>query len=163
MKYMSEITKEFYNSEKECLEAEKLFIEKQKREEELKKQKANELSAQKKEASDRIEKSLERLSDAYDKYELAEKNAKEIYNKAYEKAKEILSEAINNGRDILEGANDIIKLAKKENNEAVADFNKKFGQYKVNYTGEKADKYFRTYEKAFSGFNSLFDLFDKYF
>lgn len=163
MKYMSEITKEFYNSEKECLDAEKLFIEKQKAEEELKRQKNNELSAQKKVASERIEKSLEKLSDAYDKYELAEKNAKEIYDKAYEEAKKILAKAINDGKDILKEASEVIKTAKDENSEAVADFNKKFGQYRVNFTGEKANKYFRTFEKEFTSFDSLFDLFNKYF
>ena len=52
MKYMSEITKEFYNSEKECLEAEKIFQEKQEKAIIEKKKKDAERSARAKEVED---------------------------------------------------------------------------------------------------------------
>lgn len=152
MKYLSEITKETYNSEKECVEAEKLFLEKQKQDEELKKQKAAELSSQKKEAANKVEHSIEELSKAYDLYAEAEVKAKEIYKKAYDDAKEVLKAAK-------------IKVREAQSNKfnALSDFNKKFGPYKTTYTGEAANNFLNKFEKEFFSkdfLGSLFDIFN---
>ncbi len=59
MKYVSEITKKAYNTEKECLEAEKIFQEKQEKALVEKKKKDAERSARAKEVEDAYKEAVE--------------------------------------------------------------------------------------------------------
>lgn len=82
MKYVSELTGKTYNTEKECLEDEELF-----RQRNLKEKEEKELHRKK------VEEASNNLSKAYENYELARKHAAEILEKSNKEVEGILAEA----------------------------------------------------------------------
>ena len=82
MKYVSELTGKTYNTEKECLEDEELF-----RQRNLKEKEEKELHRKK------VEEASNNLSKAYENYELARKHAAEILEKSNKEVESILAEA----------------------------------------------------------------------
>lgn len=82
MKYVSELTGKTYNTEKECLEDEELF-----RQRNLKEKEEKELHRKK------VEEASNNLSKAYENYELARKHAAEILEKSNKEVEDILAEA----------------------------------------------------------------------
>lgn len=153
MKYFSDITNKTYDSEKECLNAERDFLDKQKAEEEAKKARASEISNQKREAAARIEVATGDLAKACEDYENAEKHVKEIFKKAYDEAKPILMDA-----------KLAVRKAQENKFNAVKAFNDKFGPYKTVYTGEKASRFFDKFASKFfsQDYPSIFDFFDRF-
>lgn len=128
MKIYSEITKNLYDTEKECLEAEKEF----KREKDT-----AELS--KKAAAKAIEDAQTKLDEA---------NA--LYDAAKEKAAKMLEESNKEITKLLNDAESVVKKAEDEKLNAVLEFNKKYGTYKTTLTGEKAAE---AYKRSLDRFN----------
>ena len=127
MKIYSEILNKLFDTEEECVAAEKEHTKKQEEVELQKKESAKAISKEKKELSTAIEEAQQKLDEAYDQYELAKAKAKEMLETSNQ---QILN--------ILNPAKDNIKKCQEDVWDAVANFNKKFGEYRVRYTNEKA-------------------------
>ncbi len=82
MKYVSELTGKSFKTEKECIEDDELFKQKN-----MKEQEEKELHKKK------VEEASNNLSKAYENYELAKKRAAEILEKSNKEVENILSEA----------------------------------------------------------------------
>ena len=127
-----------YQSEKECLIADKKYQaainaqkekeEKEKREleERLSKEKAA-LSARKKELAKAVEDSSEKLD-----------QARKLYQTAKKRAQEILSNARKEADDIIGVAAKELDKASYDRMDAISKFNKEFGAYKTVITGNDA-------------------------
>lgn len=139
MKYFSEKTNKSYDTEKECINAEKQFDLEQKEKE----KKVSEVSKRKKELANRIEEAEKKISEANKLYDIAKETATSIINEANKKAKELLT-----------NAQEELKKAGAEKFNAVREFNKEFGTYTTTITGEKAAEDF---EKIIRHFNNIFD------
>lgn len=125
MKYFSELTNKTYNSEAECIEAEKAF-----KEEELKKaEKLNATSKRKKELSKLIEAADLEADKEYQNYHQVKEDASKIIAEAETKADKMIREAAKRVSD-----------ARKKKYQAISDFNKEFGTYVVQYDDDKALK-----------------------
>ena len=127
MKYYSEVLNSYFNTEKECLEAEK--NRKVRVSEDKQETKENSLQKEKKEAAKKVEQAELALSEAYDELQLAKQKAGEIMQTAKTQCAEIISEASK-------------KVREKEGEKLVAirNFNDRFGVYSKIYTGEKATR-----------------------
>ena len=134
MKYYSDKTNKFYDTQELCLEAEKKFDEEK-----------NDKSKLKKEISKKIEEANKNIDEAYRKYDEAKKEASIIINEAKEKARKLIS-----------SAEDEIRSYQKEKEEAVREFNSKFGSYMVTYTGDDARK---ELNRSIRLFDSIFNNF----
>lgn len=152
MKYYSEILKKNFDSEEDCLKAERNYQSEQKKIEEKlqkalqeKKAKDEELALSKKELATKIEEASAKVEEANNVYDAAKEKATAILNKAKEEAAGILDVAKNKVRE-----------AEKARYEALSAFNKKFGPYTTTLTGEKAAK---EYSKAVRRFNDVFSDF----
>ena len=152
MKYFSEELNKNFDTEEECIKAEKAYqLEQKKNEEKLqkalqeKKDRDNEIALSKKEMASKIEEATAKVDEANSIYEAAKEKATSILNKAKEEASNILEVAKNKVRE-----------AEKSRYEAVSAFNKKFGPYNVTLTGEKAAN---EYNKAVKRFNNIFSEF----
>lgn len=132
MKFYSEHTKKFYDSEEDCKNAEEEFNRQKAEKEEEEKSKMLAVSKEKKELANAIETADANLNKAYEEYELAQKEAKKIMDEAIQKSNEILTPAKEN-----------IKNAQVEKYKAISAFNKKYGTYTTTYTGDKAYNEFR--------------------
>ena len=82
MKYVSELTGKSFNTEKECIEDDELFKQRNMKEKERK-----ELHRKK------VEEASNNLSKAYENYEIARKHAAEILEKSNKEVENILSDA----------------------------------------------------------------------
>lgn len=82
MKYVSELTGKSFSTEKECLEDDELFKQKN-----LKEKEEKELHRKK------VEEASNNLSKAYENYELARKRAAEILEKSNKEVDDILADA----------------------------------------------------------------------
>lgn len=134
MKIYSEVTKQMYDSVKECQKAEEAYAKQQIEAEE--KAKALEAkvaeekaiaSKKRKELSDAIEKAEEEYVAAFNMYDVARKQADEIILDAKKKASEVVAAA----------AKEVEKASEKKM-KAVSEFNKEFGPYRTVVTGNKA-------------------------
>ena len=134
MKYFSDKTNKFYETEDECKNAEELF-------DSYKRQK----SSLKKELSKRIEDANSKIDEAYKKYDEAKEEASKILKEAKEKAEGIIRDAETN-----------INKYQQEKEKAVSEFNSKFGTYMVTYTGEDARN---EYRRTLKMFDNLFNNF----
>lgn len=128
MKYYSELTKKAYDTEEDCINAEKMFAE----EEARKKEEASNLSKEKKELAKVIENADTELDEAY-----------HAYNEARDKAAKIISDAEKDASKMIEEALATVKAAQRKRYEAISDFNKRFGVYTTHYDGDKALKELR--------------------
>lgn len=132
MKYYSEILKSLFETERECESAEEEYLKKQQKEEAEKKAKAALVSKEKKELSDAVDLAEANLSKAYENYDLVKEEVRKIIEESNKKA-----------LDILNPAKEAIKAAQKEKYTAISNFNKKYGTYTAQYTGDKAYKEFK--------------------
>ena len=132
MKYYSDILDKVFSTEKECIEAENEYKEKQAKLEEEKKSKVSLVSKEKKELADAVAKAEAKVSEAYENYEIAKAKVREILEKSNEDALAILNPA-----------KQAIKDAQKERYTAISEFNKKFCVYTAQYTGNRAYEEFR--------------------
>ena len=156
MKVYSEILDKLFDSEKDCLKAEKDYAIEQKKqekakiaeEEKLKEEKAL-ISKEKKEYADKIAQTEEQL-----------KSARENYKLAQDKAAEILEESNKQVSEILNSAKEEVKKAERAKRDAIVEFNNKFGAYTKSYTGEKAIEEFNKAVDLFT--NPLVDLFKNF-
>ena len=125
MKYFSDLTNKTYDSEAECVEAEKIF-----KEEELKKvEKLNATSKRKKELSKLIEAADLEADKEYQNYQQAKEEASKVIAEAEAKADKMIREAAKRVSD-----------ARKKKYQAISNFNKEFGTYVVQYDDDKALK-----------------------
>ena len=138
MKYYSELTKKTYETEDECVAAEKAFQE----EEAHKKELANAASKEKKELVKNIDAAEANLSDAYKEYAKAKEKVKSIYAAAEKEAAEILNTAKKGVQDA--------EIAKCK---AIKEFNSKYGAYTKSYSGEEALK---ELERSISWIDNIF-------
>lgn len=131
MKYFSEKLNQTFDTEKECLEAEKKeqtnkqIVEAQK-------------SKHKKELANKIEDADKKLNEANKLYDIAKQKAADILEKSNKEVKEIL-----------EAAEKEVKKANEEKLDAILAFNKEFGEYSVTYTGEKAANEYNNILRSF--------------
>lgn len=152
MKFYSEKTQKFYDSEMECRKAEIQFIQdeqaakaKEKQPLETKKKKDAAVSKEKKELVSAIEDADAKLTSAYQKYDLAKETAEKIYVKARQDASSVLATA-----------REEIEQAQKERFEAISKFNDKYGAYTTSYTGDKA---YREFMRSMKFFDDIFNRF----
>ena len=118
MKYYSDKTSKFYDTQELCEEAERKFDE----------EKVNS-SKTKKELADRIEKLNTQLEDAYNQYK--EAKAKGI---------KMVADATNKANDLLADAKKYIDEIQESKRNAISEFNLKFGAYRVTYTDEECKR-----------------------
>lgn len=145
MKYVSEITNKTYGTEAECLEDEKIFLEKKAKAEEEKKLREQALTSEKKELALKI-----------DNANKAIKDAQEAYDKAKDECAKILEESNDKVIKILSDARKVLDEAKAERFNKIVEFNKKFGPYRTSFTGEEAEKELNKINKEFK-FDNLFN------
>lgn len=148
--FMSELLGKTFNSEAECLKAEREYTEKVHKAEEAKKLASKEVSAQKKLLADKIAKADEELTKALEGYEISKEDAEDIYKEAREEIDAIIAEAKDDADEILSDARNKVRDAQRAKFNAVQEFNKKFGAYEVKYTGEKAANEFNRINKYIS-------------
>lgn len=134
MKYYSEKLNRPFDTEEECVEAEKEFDRQQEQiQKELdkaiaeKKAKEEEYNASKKELAKVIEAADKKIEEAQSMLDVATTKAREIINEAKQKANEILNAAKSKKA-----------AAQQEKYDAIAAFNKKYGPYTISLTGDKA-------------------------
>lgn len=132
MKYYSDKTKKFYETEEECEKDEEIFDSYKRRNSNLKKQLAK-----------KVEDSDKELNDAYDKYKIAKDEASKILKEAEERANAVVNDA----------RAEVVK-AQKNKEDTLRNFNEKFGNYTVTYTGEDAVKEFK---RAFDWIDNFFN------
>lgn len=155
MKYYSEKLNKPFDTEEECIKAEKEFDKEQKRiQEELdkaiaaKKEEEEKYNASKKELAKTIEAIDKKIAEANSVREVARQKATEIINEAKQKANELLS-----------AANTKVKEAQQEKYKAISAFNEKYGPYTISLTGDKAAEEYKKVIKEFSNnfleFNNL--------
>ena len=154
-KFYSESLDKYFDSEKECLEAEKEFISEknkiEKNEVLNEGQTASQLAKErlnKKELSKEIELADNKLSEA-----------NRLYDIAKEKASKIISDANKQAKEILDIAKDEVRKASEEKFSAIAKWNNKFGTYTTTVTGEKAAEELR---RTFNQFDDYFSKFFKF-
>ena len=145
MKYYSDIVNKVFDSEEECVNAEKEFNEKKEAAEAERKAKAALVSKEKKELSDAVEAAESKLSKAYEEYDLAKEEVKKILEESNQKA-----------LDILNPAKEAIREAQKERYTAISEFNKKYGIYTAQYTGDRA---FKEFKRATNWIEDFFNRF----
>lgn len=141
MKYWSELLQKPFDTEKECLQAEKEFKRKKAQEDVTK----SAISADKKLMASKIEEADKKLKDANENYKLAKNQAAEILEKSNKEVQEIL--------DV---AKESVRQAEKDRLEAVRAFNEKYGAYTTTLTGEQATEEFN---KAISKLTNDFNPF----
>jgi len=146
MRYYSDITKKFYDTDTACQEAEALFEKELNDAIEKRKERDSAISKEKKELATAIEDAETKLSEAYQNYDLAKEETSKIYDKAKEDALKILKPA-----------SEAVTAAQKERYQAISNFNKKFGVYTTSYSGAKAYNELLRTSKIFDNlFNSFF-------
>lgn len=118
MKYYSETLKKLFDTPEQLQEAENEVI--------LANQKT-ELT--KKEMATAIERAEIKLDEAYKNYEAVREEAANILDTSNKQVEKMLKEA-----------KQVITSAEQERANAIVEFNKQFGTYKVNYTGDRAKR-----------------------
>ena len=141
MKYYSELLNKPFDTEKECLQAEKEFKRQQIKENATK----SAISADKKFMAGKIEEANIKLKEANENYKLARNKAAEILEKSNKEVELILDEA-----------KEVVRKAEQTKLEAVRAFNEKYGAYTTTVTGEQATEEFN---KAISKLAADFNLF----
>lgn len=143
MKFYSETLDKYFDTQSDCIDAEKEYEETRKKAELEAAEKKNAISKRKKELSDNITASEKDVDAAYEKLKHAKAEASKILKEAEDKAGEIVSSAT---KEVHEA------LAARRNQ--IATFNKEFGPYMTTYTGERAKK---EYDAIVDRINSMFD------
>ena len=139
MKYYSELLNKPFDTEKECLQAEKEFKRQQAKEDATK----SAISADKKFMAGKIEEANIKLKEANENYKLARNKAAEILEKSNKEVEVILDEA-----------KEVVRKAEQTKLEAVRAFNEKYGAYTTTVTGEQATEEFnKAISKLAADFN----------
>lgn len=139
MKYYSELLNKPFDTEKECLQAEKEFKRQQAKETATK----SAISADKKFMASKIEEANIKLKEANENYKLARNKAAEILEKSNKEVEVILDEA-----------KEVVRKAEQAKLEAVRAFNEKYGAYTTTVTGEQATEEFnKAISKLATDFN----------
>lgn len=138
MKYYSEQTKKFYDTEADLVEAEQKSAElKEKRE------------ATKKELAKKVESADARVEAARDAYKAVQEEIDKIVEEANQKIK-----------DLIEPAKKEIKDAEYARAEAIREFNSKYGVYTTTYSGDRAIKEYERFAHYFdNAFKNIWDPF----
>ena len=116
-----------YKSVKACMEADKAYDAAVAAREAEKQEKEKSVSARKRELANAIEKAEEARLEAIQKYEAVKQKAEEIIAEAQEKAEKMLREEAR-----------LVKKASEAKAQAILDFNKEFGAYRIILTGNDA-------------------------
>ena len=140
MKYYSEILNKTFNTDVECLEAEKAYEDAKAKAAEVKAASEAKASKRKKELANAVEKATEEL-------ETAELNLEA----AKEQVKILLEESNKKMVDILNPAKEAVRKANQAKYVAISNFNKEFGAYTTTISNESLNKHYK---------NNLFDFFD---
>lgn len=156
MKYYSDLLDKMFNSLEECESAEDAYNKELKEKENQIKEETQKASKEKKIISNKIEEADKNLDLAYNDYEIAKNKVKELLKESDNKIKDILDEYNNKAMEILNPAKQAIKTAQEEKFKALSEFNKKFGTYTINYTGDKA---YNEYKRISSWINEMFNRF----
>lgn len=143
MRFYSELLNKLFDTEKECKEAEEKYNKEKEEKEAERKSKAALVSKEKKELSDAVEAAEAKLTKAYEEYDLVK-----------EEVKKILEESNQRALDLLNPAKEAIREAQKERYTAISEFNKKYGIYTAQYTGDKA---FKEFKRATSWIEDFFN------
>lgn len=131
MRILSDITGKEYKTVEECKKAEEIFTkEKQKKE--------TAMQNEKKMLAGKIEEADKKLKAANEYYDAAKAKAKDLLEKTNKQVREILGDAENQ-----------LKAAENAKYNAIIEFNKKYGAYKTEYTGEKAVEEFNKAMRLF--------------
>lgn len=128
MKFYSEKLEKFFDTEKECADAELNFEKEEKEKKDLAEVKSNE----RKQYAKLIEEADKMLDEEYSKYEDVKKKIVELKKKCDEECEKLLVDAKKE-----------LKQAQDKKFSAVQKFNEKFGPYTISYTGDKALKEMR--------------------
>ena len=128
MKYFSELTNKQYDTEQECKQAEVDFLA----EEEARKKEASLVSKEKKELAKSIEAAEVEVDKAYEEYKQVREKAGKLVEKAELEASNMITEAYKK-----------VKETREAKYKAVAEFNKKYGAYIVQYNDDRALKEFK--------------------
>lgn len=125
MKFYSEKLEKFFDSEKECVEAEELIAQQEKEKKDIAESKQNE----RKQYAKVIEEADKVLDAEYTHYNEVKKQIVSLRKQCDEQCEKLLLDAKKQ-----------LKEAQDKKFAAVQKFNEKFGPYKVSYTGEAAMK-----------------------
>lgn len=152
MRVYSDLLNKPFDTEEECIKAEKAFKAEQKRQQE----EIDRIVAERKAKEEALNVSKKELSKAIEDATKKADEANSLYEAVKEKAQSILNEAKKQANDLLESARAKVREAEKEKYEAIAAFNKKFGTYTTTLTGEKAAKEYNNVVRRFSDFWNSF-------
>ncbi len=148
MRYFSDLTKKYYDTEKDCIKAEEEYNKEQERVTNAlkkatleKEKKDKEIQLKKKELAKAIEDAEQEVTEANNVYDAAKEKAREIYAEAKKKADELL--------DV---ASAKVKDAEEKKYKAVAEFNRNFGPYTTTITGAKAAELYNNTIKSLNNF-----------
>lgn len=154
MKFVNQYTKEEFDNADACLLSEKKYMEQQKKESEEKKDlmekakvEAEARKTRKKELADEVEKASKILDEAYEHYEICK-----------QKVEDLKEEYTKRMHEVIDPAKEAIKIAKKNQMNAVIAFNQEFGAYKTTLTNADAEKEFNKLMSSL-WFPSFIDLF----
>lgn len=144
MKYFSELLNKPFDTEADCIKAEKEYKEEQSK---ISKQLEAAL-AEKKAKEEAEQKSKKELSKVIEEATKEKAEAEKLYEVAQAKAQKIKEDAKIEANKILSAAADKVKEAEQKRVDAVVAYNKKFGAYTTVLTGEKAaDEYNKTLQR----------------
>jgi hypothetical protein len=163
MKYYSEMLKEVFDTEKECQEAEALYLEGYEDdpdcdcvkpcdecEESKGCKKSDEVKTpSKKDLADKVQKCEEKVTEA-----------RALYSVALEKAKEISKKYHEDIDNLLNPAKKAVQDAEQNKYKALKEFNDAYGVYRVSYSDKKAAEEF---DRAIKEFNSTNRWFNEFF
>lgn len=140
--FYSEELNKYFDDQDSCQKAEdELLLKKTKMAEA-----SNALSRAKKQAAKEIEEADSKVNLAYSDYMSANEKVSEMYKKVKQEGNQIISEAAQNLRN-----------ARKNKLTKIEEFNKKYGVYTVQYTGNEANNEFA---RTTSWINSLLNFFE---
>lgn len=151
MKFVSELTSKVYDTPEACMEADEAYLAEQRKAEEMAKQ-AEEQENIKKAALSKLKKEL---ADAVTKADTELNRALENYGVARDEAAELLEKSNKEVAAILDSAKKEVEEAREAKKQALLEFNRKFGPFKVSYTGEKAKQEYQRLSKELD-FSSMF-------
>lgn len=113
-------------------------------------------------ANQKTELTKKELSNAIEKAELKLDEAYKNYDAVREAAAKILDESNKQVEKMLKDAKQVITTAEQERADAIVQFNKQFGTYKVNYTGDRAKRESQRVNKMVEDLFSMLPPFGTY-
>lgn len=134
MRIYSDLLGKPFDTEAECLKAEKEYKDKQRKiQDEI-----NRAVAEKKAKEEAENVSKKEMAKSIETAQSKVDEANSLYEAAKTKAQSILDDAKKHAKEILDAAKLKVREAETAKYEAISAFNKKFGPYTTTLTGEKA-------------------------